>query len=139
MMLILIVKFLILITFCDAMTMKQIKATGKTIRKTCQPKNNVADEKIDPLAQGEFIAEKEVMCYMACVMKMAGTIKNGKLSYDAAIKQADMLLPAEIKEPAKAALTACKKVPDGYKDICEAAFHVTKCIYNHNPDIFFFP
>ncbi|XP_049874883.1 general odorant-binding protein 72-like isoform X2 [Pectinophora gossypiella] len=121
------------------MTMKQIKNTGKMMRKTCMPKNNVEEEKVDKLGQGIFIEEKEVMCYMACIMKMANTMKNGKLSYDAAMKQADLLLPEEIKEPAKAALTACKKVPDAYKDVCEASFHVTKCIYKENPDIFYFP
>ncbi|CAH2090303.1 unnamed protein product [Euphydryas editha] len=121
------------------MTMKQIKSTGKMMRKTCQPKNNVADEKIDPLAKGEFIEEKEVMCYTACIMKMANAIKNGKLNFEAAIKQADLLLPEEIKEPAKEAITACKKVADSYKDVCEVSFFVTKCIYNHNPSIFYFP
>ncbi|XP_041981621.1 uncharacterized protein LOC121735019 [Aricia agestis] len=121
------------------MTMKQLKATAKTMRKSCQPKNNVSDEKIDPINEGVFYEEKEVMCYMACIMKMANAIKNNKLSYDSAVKQVDLLLPEELKEPAKAALAACRKVAEGYKDICEAAFHTTKCIYNFNPDIFFFP
>nr|WHU27536.1 odorant binding protein 18 [Heliconius charithonia] len=134
-----IVKLLMLIAASEAMTMKQIKNTGKMMRKTCQPKNNVADEKIDPLNKGEFIEEKEVMCYVACIMKMANTIKNNKLNYEAAIKQADLLFPDEIKEPAKEAITACRKVVDDYKDVCESSFYVTKCIYNHNPSIFFFP
>lgn len=68
------------------------------MRKTCQPKNNVEDgklkksvefvilivacfhityifsDKIDPIAKGIFIDEKEVKCYMACIMKMANTV-----------------------------------------------------------------
>ncbi|XP_072931513.1 general odorant-binding protein 72-like [Epargyreus clarus] len=134
-----IAKFLLIVTLCNAMTMKQIRSTGKMMRKTCQPKNNVADEKIDPIAEGVFIEEKEVMCYIACIMKMANAIKNGKLNYEAAMKQADLLLPDEIKEPAKAAITACRKVADSYKDICEASFHITKCIYTENPAVFYFP
>ncbi|XP_045499547.1 general odorant-binding protein 72-like isoform X1 [Colias croceus] len=137
--LLVILKFLITIIICDAMTMKQIKSTGKMMRKSCQPKNNVEDEKIDGIATGQFIEEKEVMCYIACIMKMANAIKNGKLNYEAAMKQADLLLPDEIKEPTKAAITACRKVADSYKDLCEASFHATKCIYNHNPSVFFFP
>ncbi|XP_038212802.1 general odorant-binding protein 72-like [Zerene cesonia] len=137
--LLVILTFLITIIVCDAMTMKQIKSTGKMMRKSCQPKNNVEDEKIDAIAAGQFIEEKEVMCYIACIMKMANAIKNGKLNYEAAMKQADLLLPDEIKEPTKAAITACRKVADSYKDLCEASFHVTKCIYNENPSIFFFP
>nr|AFG73000.1 odorant-binding protein 2 [Cnaphalocrocis medinalis] len=139
MLLVILAKFLMVLAMCNAMTMKQIKNTGKMMRKSCQPKNNVADEKIDPLGDGVFIDEKEVKCYMACIMKMANTMKNGKPNYEAAIKQVDLLLPEEIKQPAKEALAACKKVPDAHKDPCDAAFHVTKCIYNHNPSIFFFP
>nr|AFD34175.1 odorant binding protein 4 [Argyresthia conjugella] len=134
-----IVKFLLLVTFCEAMTMKQIRQTGKMMRKSCQPKNNVEDEKIDVLADGVFIEEKEVMCYIACIMKMASAIKNGKLNVEAALKQVDLLLPEDLKEPAKAAIIACRKVSESYKDICEASFHTTKCIYNENPEIFFFP
>lgn len=33
-------------------------------------------EKIDPLADGVFIEEKEVKCYMACIMKMANTVRK---------------------------------------------------------------
>ncbi|XP_059062345.1 general odorant-binding protein 72-like [Achroia grisella] len=139
MLLTIVAKFLLLFAFCDAMTMKQIRNTGKMMRKQCQPKNNVEDEKIDPINDGVFIDEKEVKCYMACVMKMANAVKNGKLDYPSALKQVDLLLPDEIKQPAKDAIIACKKVSDPYKDICDAVFHVTKCIYNHNPGIFYFP
>lgn len=75
------------------------------MRKTCQPKNNVADgklntinitisvqqtifiainrklkhksvsEKIDKMSEGVFIEEKEVMCYVACIMKMANAVR----------------------------------------------------------------
>nr|QJT73740.1 odorant-binding protein [Dioryctria abietella] len=138
-MLLAILRFLLFLAVCEAMTMKQIKNTGKMMRKTCQPKNNVADEKIDPLNDGVFIDEKEVKCYMACIMKMANTIKNGKLNFEAAFKQVDLLLPEDLKAPTKEAMNACRKVPDDYKDICDASFHVTKCIYNHNPSIFYFP
>lgn len=31
-------------------------------------------EKIDPIIKGEFIEEKEVMCYVACIMKMANAV-----------------------------------------------------------------
>nr|ALS03863.1 odorant-binding protein 15 [Ectropis obliqua] len=131
--------FLTILTLSATMTMKQLRSTGKMMRKSCQPKNNVEDEKIDPIADGVFIEEQEVKCYIACIMKMANAIKNGKLNYEAAIKQADLLLPDEIKEPAKESITVCRKVSDQYKDICEASFHTTKCIYNNNPAAFYFP
>nr|QGN03656.1 putative odorant binding protein 28 [Conopomorpha sinensis] len=139
MVILVIVKLLFIASFCQSMTMKQIRQTGKMMRKTCQPKAEATDAQIDPIKDGIFIEEKETMCYMACIMKMANAIKNGKLNYEAAMKQADLLLPDEIKEPAKAAITACRKVADSYKDICEASFHTTKCIHKENPEIFYFP
>lgn len=36
------------------MTMKQIKSTGKMMRKTCQPKNNVADGKLNTAFEYDY-------------------------------------------------------------------------------------
>lgn len=35
-------------------------------------------------------------------------MKKNKVNYDAAMKQMDMLMPEELKEPYKTALTTCK-------------------------------
>ncbi|KAI8432146.1 hypothetical protein MSG28_004620 [Choristoneura fumiferana] len=103
-----------------AMTMKQIRNTGKMIRKSCQPKNNVEDEKIDPIKDGVFIEEKEVMCYMACVMKMANTM-DGKGMFDVAGAEAMVEKThgddTTMIENSKKLFDVCKS--DGIQDIKE--------------------
>lgn len=44
-------------------------------------------------------------------------MKNGKLNFEAAMKQADLLLPDEMKEPTKEAIVACRKVGK-YNAVC---------------------
>lgn len=49
-------------------------------------------------------------------------MKKTKLNYDAAIKQIDMMMPDDMKEPNKKALTMCKDSINGVKDPCEVEF-----------------
>lgn len=74
----------------------------------------------------------------------------------------EMMLPPELKEPAIAAIMACKDVRKcatninengtrvvgiiifffsefGYKDPCDRTFYSTKCVYDYDPGQFMFP
>ncbi|GBP31820.1 General odorant-binding protein 72 [Eumeta japonica] len=119
----------------DAMTRQQLKNSGKLMKKTCMPKNDVTEDQVGEIEKGKFIEERNVMCYIACiyqmsqivsaerigyvkdvmkVMKLEGIVmvKNNKLNYDATIKQVDLLYPPDMKEAVKAAITKCR-------DVCE--------------------
>ncbi|XP_060804028.1 general odorant-binding protein 19a-like [Amyelois transitella] len=122
-----------------AMTRQQLKNSGKLMKKSCMPKNDVTEEEIGEIEQGKFIEDRRVMCYISCVYSMTQVIKNNKLNYDAIIKQIDMMFPQELKEPIKAAATNCKDVGKNYKDVCEAAYWMAKCMYDFDPKSFIFP
>lgn len=59
-------------------------------------------------------------------------MKKSKINYDAAMKQFDLLLPDDYREPYKSALTTCKDSSAGVKDPCEAAMALLKCFYANN-------
>lgn len=59
-------------------------------------------------------------------------MKKSKINYDAAMKQFDLLLPDEYRDPYKSALTACKESTAGIKDPCDAALALCKCFYANN-------
>lgn len=65
-------------------------------------------------------------------------MKKNKITYDAAMKQFDMLLPDEMRDPYKKSLTICKDSANGIKDSCEAAFVVIKCMFKEN-EVMMFP
>lgn len=43
-------------------------------------------------------------------MEFAKQVKNNKLSYEAVIKQVDIMFPAEMRDAVKAAATSCKEI-----------------------------
>ncbi|XP_049874887.1 general odorant-binding protein 19a-like [Pectinophora gossypiella] len=121
------------------MTRQQLKNSGKLMKKTCMPKNDVTEEQVGEIEQGKFIEDRNVMCYMACIYTMMQVIKNGKLSPEAVMKQVDIMFPPEMKEPVKIAVENCKDVAKKYKDICETSYYASKCMYEFDPKNFFFP
>ncbi|XP_077283127.1 uncharacterized protein LOC143909099 [Arctopsyche grandis] len=131
-----LVLILIFSSVSEAMTKSQLKQAGKLMRNVCQPKNKVTNEQVDNIKNGEFIDDKNVKCYIACIFTMAQSVKNGKLNYESALKQIEMLMPDSMKEPAKKVLTECKDVSEKYKDLCESSFHTAQCMYKSNPEIF---
>uniref|UniRef100_A0A2A4K8S0 Odorant binding protein n=1 Tax=Heliothis virescens TaxID=7102 RepID=A0A2A4K8S0_HELVI len=74
------------------------------------PKNDVTEEEVGDIEKGKFIESRNVMCYVACIYTMTQVVKNNKLSYEAMIKQVDMMFPAEMRDAVKAAATSCKDI-----------------------------
>ncbi|VVC94442.1 unnamed protein product [Leptidea sinapis] len=93
-----------------AMTRQQLKNSGKLMKKSCIPKNDVTEEQVGQIEQGKFIEERNVMCYIACIYTMTQVVKNNKLNYDAVIKQVDTMFPVDMRDAVKAAAANCKDV-----------------------------
>lgn len=64
-------------------------------------------------------------------------MKKSKINYEAAMKQFDLLLPDDYKEPYKSALTTCKDAANGEKNPCEAAYKLLICFKDNNPKFTF--
>nr|XP_049700405.1 general odorant-binding protein 19a-like [Helicoverpa armigera] len=123
----------------NGMTRQQLKNSGKLMKKSCMPKNDVTEEEVGDIEKGKFIESRNVMCYVACIYTMTQVVKNNKLSYEAVIKQVDMMFPAEMRDAVKAAATSCKDITKKYKDLCESAYWTAKCMYDYDAENFVFP
>nr|ARO70160.1 Odorant Binding Protein 1 [Dendrolimus punctatus] len=121
------------------MTKQQLKKSGKIMKKSCMPKNDVTEDEVGEIENGKFIEQKNVMCYIACIYTMGGAVKNNKLVLDLILKQIDTMFPTEVKDELKAAVNSCKDNIKKYKDICEASYYMAKCTYDAAPDAFLFP
>lgn len=64
-------------------------------------------------------------------------MKKNKVNYDAAMKQFDTMLPDDMKDDYKNALTACKDAAAGEKNACEAAYKFILCFQKNNPQFAF--
>lgn len=54
-----------------------------------------------------------------------------------ALKQIDLLMPEELKEPFKQGVIACEHSADHIKDMCDKAFAGAQCFKANNPKFFF--
>ncbi|KAI8432155.1 hypothetical protein MSG28_004624 [Choristoneura fumiferana] len=113
----LILFLLFFVSDTAAMNRQQLKNSGKLLKKTCMPKHDVTEEQVGKIDQGNFLEEKNVMCYVACIYSVGGAVKNNKIVHEAMIKQVDMMFPAEMKDPVKAAMEKCKGV-DNLRNRC---------------------
>ncbi|XP_023722772.1 uncharacterized protein LOC111872815 [Cryptotermes secundus] len=120
------------------MSMDQVKQTLKMLRNVCQPKTGVSMELVEGIQAGNFPEDDNLKCYTKCVMGMMQAIKGGKYKPDAAIGQAKMLLSGDTRDRVIATMEKCRNAADGISEVCEVAFVTTKCIYEADPECFFF-
>lgn len=64
-------------------------------------------------------------------------MKKNKVNYDSAMKSFDTMLPDDMKDDYKNALTACKDATAGEKNACEAAHKFIVCFHKNNPQFSF--
>jgi PBP/GOBP family len=103
-----ICQFLIAHATFQAVTMEQMDKAAALIGEICLKKFKPSAELRAGLHKGEYPNDRELKCYVNCVMEMLQTMKKGKVNYDSALKQIDVMLPDEMKEPTRKSLEACK-------------------------------
>ncbi|XP_020714398.1 general odorant-binding protein 19a-like isoform X2 [Ceratitis capitata] len=106
-------------------------ATAKLMRDVCLPRfPKIATELADQLRDGNIPDNnKDVKCYINCVLEMMQTMKKGKFLYEASLKQVDLILPDSYKDDYRAGLLKCKDASAHIKkDNCESAYTVLKCL-----------
>lgn len=121
----------------QGVTVEQLEKTGEMVRSICQPKFKISDEEALNYRKGIFGQTKDSKCYVNCIFENMQSMKRGKFQVDSSKKQADLLLPDDIKGPTIDAMEACRGCTDGIKDHCDAAFVLLECLLKNNKNFFF--
>ncbi|KAJ9596619.1 hypothetical protein L9F63_012316, partial [Diploptera punctata] len=91
---------------------------------------------IDAASEGQFSDDRKFKCFLGCMMGLSHSLKNGQYRAELAVRLADDVLPADIKDRARAVVEKCKDTAAGLTDECDMAFAIKKCSYETDPEIF---
>lgn len=64
-------------------------------------------------------------------------MKKNKVNYEKTIRQFDLLLPEDYKEPWKNAMDVCNEKVASVKSACDYALNIIKCFYENNEKYIF--
>nr|UTN00815.1 odorant binding protein [Semanotus bifasciatus] len=124
----------------SAMTEKQLNATKKLVRNTCMNKAKPTSEQVDGLQKGQFIDDRNLQCYIYCILNTYKLIrKDNSFDWEGGIKALEANAPPNIAESGSKSIVNCKDAVKTTDDKCIAAYEITKCVYDDNPAGYFLP
>nr|XP_023021253.1 uncharacterized protein LOC111509689 [Leptinotarsa decemlineata] len=122
------------------MTEKQIKATKKLIRNTCQNKSKAPTEELDAMLKGNFDQSKAAQCYQYCIMNTYKLLRtDNSFDWEAGIKALKANAPERIAGPGSISIENCKDAMKTTNDKCKGSMEIAECIYKDNPENYFLP
>lgn len=107
--------------------MEQLQQTANMMRQACQPKTKATDADIEAMRDKVFADNKQIKCFVYCVLEMMNVMKKGKLQQEAAIRSIKAIAPDELVEGQLKAMQACLTAATGIKDNCEAGYALLQC------------
>ncbi|XP_017783316.1 PREDICTED: uncharacterized protein LOC108567397 isoform X1 [Nicrophorus vespilloides] len=108
------------------------KDIAKSLRATCLAETGANEDVVNAVFKGEFGNDKQVWCYFKCILEKMGKLKGDNVDFKEFIDG----FPDDLRGSYAPSVKHCEDGPVG-ADICETVFLFNKCMYEHNPEIFF--
>nr|XP_033327806.1 general odorant-binding protein 99b-like [Megalopta genalis] len=122
----------------SAISVEQFEKMAAAMRRNCVQKSETTEELVMGLKQGEFPDDQNLSCYTFCILKSLNSYKNGGIDGKMIVRQMDVM-PIESLPRFKAAIKSCLAQEFNEPDECSLTYRFTKCVYDADPEAFFFP
>ncbi|XP_017783275.1 PREDICTED: general odorant-binding protein 72-like [Nicrophorus vespilloides] len=120
--------------FCaDSNVPAVFKVIAKSLRASCLAETGADEDIVNAVNKGEFVNDEKMWCYLKCIFKKMGTIKGDTID----TKKLANGFPEKIRGTYAPGIKHCKDNAPVGADICETVFLFNKCLYEHNPEIYF--
>ncbi|KAL6267323.1 hypothetical protein P5V15_000398 [Pogonomyrmex californicus] len=121
------------------MSFDEIKEALQPIKKICIDRVKVDPKLIENANKGNFVPDRKLQCYFKCMMLMTKVMKNDKIVEQALVQIAEIMLLEELLDPVMKAISNCRDTTLKPMEGCELAYEVTKCYYDYDPTLRFYP
>ncbi|KZC13557.1 General odorant-binding protein 19a, partial [Dufourea novaeangliae] len=121
-----------------AVSQEQMEKIAKSMRNACLQKIDTTEELVAGIKRGEFPDDPNLECYTHCIMKTMRSFKNNEIDFKMVMKQIDASMPPDMAPRVKAAVRLCKN-REYDTEPCKMTYQYTKCVYEADPEVFFFP
>lgn len=64
---------------CVKITLEQMKQAAEPVKLVCIPKTKVSEDALAGLKEGKLTEQKELKCYINCVLEMMQTVSENSL------------------------------------------------------------
>ncbi|XP_058803694.1 general odorant-binding protein 72-like [Phymastichus coffea] len=127
-------------TVDSKMTIDQIKNTMKPYKNKCLRVTGVDPDIVEGTKSGNFPSDPKLMCFTKCIYNMMKVIKNDDLSLKEIFKTVDLMVPDEYVPQMKKIIEDCLgKANTKTSDLCEKSWLLSKCFYESDSSLYFFP
>ncbi|XP_078041982.1 odorant binding protein 5 [Augochlora pura] len=122
----------------SAIAPEQFEKMVAAMRRSCVQKSQTTEELVLGLREGQFPEDPNLACYTFCILKSLNSYKNGGIDGKMIVRQMDVM-PLETLPRFKAAIKSCLAQEFNEPDDCSMTYRYTKCVYDADPEAFFFP
>ncbi|XP_033210140.1 general odorant-binding protein 56d-like isoform X2 [Belonocnema kinseyi] len=120
------------------MDINALRKATMGLKPGCVKASGVAEELADGVTRGEYPPDPNLMCYLKCLLQKLKGVKNGKISVEMMTAQTRAIVEESVADQIISAINACGHFTD-QEDICKAAYDYSKCYWEFDRTVCFFP
>ncbi|XP_014482186.1 PREDICTED: uncharacterized protein LOC106748311 [Dinoponera quadriceps] len=121
-------------------TLEEVRETLEPVKKICIERVGTDPKMIEDANKGKFVPDRKLQCYYKCLLVMTKSMsKDDQIQEEMFVKIVELMLDEKLVDPVMQAVIHCGPVAMQTMEGCQLAYEITKCLYEYDPTLMFFP